>query len=327
MLDAVYKRVPPELRQERVAVVLGGPSPERDISIRSGQRVAEALGRLSLDCLLLEADAKLPAILKEHGVRLVFLATHGVPGEDGSLQGLLEGISVAYTGASVVGSALAIHKLASKRLLSAEGIPTPHGIAIADDVPVETLVHQLAADVYFPMIIKPVFGGSSIGVRLARNVPELRTCLELLLGQHGPLMAERYVPGRELTLSILEDSRGRPYPLPILELQPKNIFYDYECKVEKGKTDFIVPAELDEGTKIEAERLAMEAHRHLRMRDFSRSDFILDPEGALWYLETNSIPGLTDLSDLPAQAKAHGMTFEELVLTVLLGAWRRLRIA
>ncbi len=325
MLEALIRGLPPRLKELKTAVVMGGTSPEREVSLRSGARVLAALERLGLPVLGMEFDRHLAQRLVVEQVSLAFLAVHGVPGEDGSLQGLLEGLGIAYTGAGVNGSALAINKLASKALLDRAGLAMPRWRPVEHDRPLEVVAHDLARDIRFPMVLKPVFGGSSLGVRLANHISELRTALELLLPQYPDLFAEAHVKGREITVSILEDSRGAPYALPILELQPKNLFYDYECKTRQGMTDFLVPADLPKAAARRAVDNAISAHRLLDQRDFSRSDFILSETGEVSYLETNSIPGLTELSDLPAQAAAYGMSFEECVVSALRGALRRLR--
>jgi D-alanine-D-alanine ligase len=160
-------------------------------------------------------------------------------------------------------------------------------------------------------------------VRLCQNVTELRSSLELLLKDHDELFAEKYIEGRELTVSVLEDTRLKPYCLPILELTPKNLFYDFESKWEDGKIDFLVPAELEPSVQMSILNASIKIHKTLKQRDVSRSDFILDKNNQLYYLETNSVPGYTQLSDLPAQARAHGMSFEEVVLSILLTTLQR----
>lgn len=323
MLEATLRRLPEALRREPVAVVMGGPSPEREVSLRSGQRVLQSLRKLGFKASPLEADLSLAQHLVAHKFHLAFLATHGCPGEDGSIQGLLEGMGISYTGAGVAGSVLALNKLAAKALLQPQGMLTPTWSAIDQRQPAENLVGQLGASLGFPLIVKPTYGGSSLGVRLCSDKAELRAALDHLMPEHRDLFAEKYVAGRELTVSVLEDARGVPYALPVLELQPRRLFYDYESKIDEGGIDFVLPAPLTPELDAEVVRLALEAHRRLEQRDFSRSDFILDADNRLQYLETNSIPGLTELSDLPAQALAKGMAFEEVVAGVLLGAWRR----
>lgn len=324
MFEAIIKRLPEPLKCLNIAVIMGGPSPECNVSIMSGRRVMSALNNLGLKPLALEFDNHLVKKLLENKIDLVFLATHGAPGEDGSLQGLLDTLEIPYTGAGVAGSACALNKVASKTILAHEGMTTPKFHLIDKNASREDSVRELTAELGFPMVIKPVDGGSSLGVRLVKTIVELRTSLELLLPEYPQLFAEQYIDGRELTASVIEDSNGKATTLPILELEPRHLFYDYECKVEEGKTDFIIPAQLDIDIRSKIDHWSKRIHELLNLRDFSRSDFILDETGTLYYLETNSIPGLTHLSDLPAQAKAAGMVFEELVSSIIMRAYSRM---
>ena len=323
MLEVLIRRIPTELLQTPIAVIMGGTSQEREFSYRSGLRVQKALKTLGFKVFPLEYDATLQSQLEQHELQLCFLATHGVPGEDGKLQGYLESVGRHYSSASVSGCALSINKLASKSLMASSSIRTPDWMSILPEMAIEDSVKLMAQRLGFPLIIKPVFGGSSIGVRLVNDILECRTALENLLKDHHHLFAEQYIKGRELTVSILEDSKGRPYALPIMELEPKSLFYDYECKLHSGKKDFTVPAILNEQQYSEISKISLDIHRILMLRDVSRSDFILSEQGEIFVLETNAIPGLTENSDLPAQAKAYGLSFEEVVLSILMGPWRR----
>lgn len=324
MLETILKRIPDGLRGASVGVIAGGPSPEREISIRSGQRMGQALEALGFRVFPLEYDAQLQHHLESSSIKLCCLATHGVPGEDGKLQGYLESMGCFYSGASVAGSALAMNKLSAKALLSSEGVLTPPWSRIRREDSIEDTVRHLATHLGFPLVLKPTFGGSSIGVRLVHDRPECRMTLEDLMKDHHHLFAEKFIKGRECIVSYLEDLHSRPFALPIMEVEPKNLFYDYECKVASGKKDFVVPAVLEKSVEKKCLEWGRLAHDFLHLRDMSRSDFILSESGELYYLETNSIPGMTDNSDLPAQAKAGGMTFEELVLTMIMGPWRRM---
>ena len=324
LLETILKRIPEGLRGTSVAVISGGVSLERDISIRSGQRVGRALEALGFQVLALEYDAQLQRHLEMSGIKLCCLATHGVPGEDGKLQGYLESVGCFYSGASVVGSALSMNKLATKALLASEGISTPPWCRIRREDSIEDTVRHLSVQLGFPLVLKPTFGGSSIGVRLVHDRAECRMALEDLMNDHHHLFAEKYIRGRECVVSYLEDIHCRPFALPIMEVEPKNLFYDYECKVASGKKDFVVPAVLEASIEKRLLDWGRRAHEVLYMRDMSRSDFMLSENGEIHYLETNSIPGMTDNSDLPAQAKAGGMAFEELVLAMVMGPWRRM---
>lgn len=323
MLDILRKRIPEELSKMKIAVVMGGSSDEKDFSYRSGHEVINALTNLNLNCESIDLDSNVLSNIKDKNIELVFLATHGVPGEDGRIQGGLDQMGIPYTSAGVEGSVLAINKIVSKSLLCKCGIQTPDWEMIDAQDSIEDNAQYLTKSLGFPMIIKPTTGGSSIGVRLCQNVTELRTSLELLLKEHKEIFAEKFIEGRELTVSVLEDSRSKPYCLPILEVALKNLFYDYESKWVDGIVDFHVPAKLDSKLENALIDQSIKIHKLLKQRDVSRSDFILGKKNEIFYLETNSIPGLTQLSDLPAQARAHGMMFEEAALAILLGALRR----
>lgn len=324
MMDALLKRMPNSLRELPVAVIMGGHSIERDFSLRSGRHIVSALENLGMEVHALEYDKNLKHELDLKNITLCLLATHGVPGEDGKLQGYLESIDRYYSGASVAGSALAMNKIAAKAILKSHNIKTPNWLWLDRDAPLEDLASATAHKIGFPLVIKPTFGGSSIGVRLVKDLIELRTALAELFSEHHHLFVEEYIEGRELTVSTLEDPKGRPFTLPIMELQSKNLFYDFESKWSGGAMEFKVPAEIEEGLAQGISEVAIKIHKVLMQRDHSRSDFILNNKNELYYLETNSIPGLTENSDLPAQAKAAGMTFEEVVISVLMGPYRRL---
>lgn len=286
-------------------------------------RVLEALEGLGIKALGLEADDTLPQKLDQEGVEICFLATHGGGGEDGQLQGFLEKTGRDFTGARVSGSALAMSKVASKSMVRAEGLLTPDWKMIDTSSSTESIARECSSSLGFPMVIKPIFGGSSINVRLVQNLMEFRTTLEELRELENHLMAESFIQGREFTVSILEDGSAKPYALPIMELEPQSLFYDYDTKLNAELKDFSVPADIEETVKKELEKISLKLHLILHQRDLSRSDFILDEGGRLHYLETNSLPGLTHNSDLPAQASASGLTFEEVVVSVLTGPLRR----
>lgn len=322
-MKALLRRIPETWFDLKWGVLMGGPSPERAFSLRSGERVCRTLKDLGLPHVALDCHMDLAQNLKSEQVDLCFLATHGCPGEDGQIQGLLEHLGLHYSGARVSGSSLAINKLASKSMLAHRSIPTPPWLEIDRNLASEAIARTLAEGLGFPLLIKPIYGGSSLGIRLVHNLMECRTALEQLLPEHHHLFAEKHIEGREFTVSVMEDSRGHPFTLPIMELDPQNLFYDYDAKWNADKKDFIVPAELPKDLETSLKEMALEAHRHLEMRDLSRSDFMVDGEGQPHYLETNSIPGFTENSDLPAQAQAAGLTFEEVVVNILWGPWRR----
>lgn len=323
MMEALLKRIPEKLKSMPIAVIMGGESIEKDFSLRSGENIFKALQRLGLNAIALQYDTSLQEELGKYKVEICLLATHGVPGEDGKLQGYLDHIGIFYSGAAVAGSAVAMNKLASKSLLRSIGIETPGYCWINPREPLEKTAVDLAKELKFPMVLKPTYGGSSIGIRLVNDLIELRTALTELCGQYEDLFAEVFVSGREFTVSVLEDMNGLAYTLPVMELRSANLFYDFEAKWSGQSMDCQVPANVEVQFQEKITNQALQIHYLLKQRDHSRSDFILSDSGRLTYLETNSIPGLTENSDLPAQARSAGMTFEEVVLSILMGPYRR----
>jgi D-alanine-D-alanine ligase len=302
---------------------MGGASLEREFSFRSGNRVVSALSSLGWTPQVLELQEGWRDRLVAMDMPLCFLTTHGCPGEDGRLQANLEELGLSFTCATIEGCAIAMNKWASKAVAASLGIQTPAWKVVDSQVSLEDTAKGLATELGFPLVLKPVYGGSSVGVRMVRDLMECRTALETLPEFLGPLMAEVCVVGREVTVSVLEDDRGVPFVLPIMELEPRDLFYDTEMKLDKNKKDFVVPADLSKSIEDRLREWTLMVHRRMMMRDCSRSDFMIDDNGQVFYLETNAIPGLTENSDLPAQACAGGLAFEELVLMILKGAWRR----
>ncbi len=323
MMEVLRRRIPARLGEKMVAVLMGGASLEREFSFRSGNRVVSALSSLGWTPQVLELQEGWRERLVAMDMPLCFLATHGCPGEDGRLQANLEESGLSFTCATVEGCAIAMNKWASKAVVASLGIQTPAWKVVDRQLSLEDTAKDLAKELGFPLVLKPVFGGSSVGVRMVRDLMECRTALETLPEVLGPLMAEVCVVGREVTVSVLEDDRGVPFVLPIMELEPRDLFYDTEMKLDKNKKDFVVPADLPESIEHRLKEWTLMVHRRMMMRDCSRSDFMIDDHGQVFYLETNAIPGLTENSDLPAQACAGGLAFEELVLMILKGAWRR----
>lgn len=322
-MEVLRRRIPAPLKEQSVAVLMGGDSLEREFSFRSGNRVVSALKSLGWEPRVIELKEGWRDELMSYEKPLCFLATHGCPGEDGRLQAILEELGMSFTGASLEGCAIAMNKWASKAIATSLGMHTPEWMVIDNHVPLEETAKTCATKLGFPLVLKPVYGGSSIGVRMVKDLMECRTALETLPESCSPLMAEAYISGREVTVSVLEDERGLPFVLPIMELEPQDLFYDTQMKLDKNKKDFVVPADLPKSIEARLKAWTLMIHRKLMMRDFSRSDFMIDSGGKIFYLETNAIPGLTENSDLPAQACSGGMAFEELVLMILKGAWRR----
>jgi D-alanine-D-alanine ligase len=300
----------------RVAVLKGGRSLERGVSLRSGARVEDALERLGHDVLPLEADSDLVKRLTRERPDVAFVAMHGPGGEDGTTQELLEILGIPFTGPSVAACARCIDKVLTKHELRLAGIPTPDWFAFN-----ETAFRELgAADALsgleerlgFPLVIKPSRGGSALGVKFAENWFDVPEALVSAFSYDDRVLLERFVDGRELAVSVLGDE-----PLPIVEAIPEGgDSYDFEARYEIGRTSFICPAELGESEAAAVTEAALAAYEALGCAGFSRVDLILAADGPQ-VLEVNAIPGLTDTSLLPQAAEAAGMSFEQLVEKIL----------
>jgi D-alanine-D-alanine ligase len=297
----------------RVAVLKGGRSLERQVSLRSGARSEDALARLGHDVVSIDVDADLIARLRDAAPDVAFIAMHGRDGEDGTVQELLEILDIPYTGSRVVACIRATDKVLAKHLMLEAGIPTPEFFAFS-----ETAFRELgAADALpaieerldFPIVVKPSSGGSALGIKFARSAADVPAALVAAFSYDSRVLLERYVDGRDLAVSILDGE-----PLPVVEAVPRDEeFYDFEARYEIGRTDFICPAELSPEVTARAQDLALRTYRLLGCEAFARVDLMLDREGELTVLEVNLIPGLTETSLLPQAAEAAGISFDDLV--------------
>ena len=312
-----------ELRSKRIAVLLGGHSGEREVSLRSGAGVLDALARLGYDAVGVDPNCDLPAQLAEARAEIVFNALHGGAGEDGTIPGLLEVLGLPYTGCGVLASALTLDKVRTKQLLQAGGLPTPAAVwsFCADDA--ERVTEEASAALDLPCVVKPVYEGSSLGVTIPQTEAVLREAVADVLQRYGNVLVEAFCDGVELTVGVLGCGSARR-ALPVLELVPHNRFYDYEAKYTKGLTDLICPARLSEESTRLAQETALRAHDACACHGLSRVDMHLDSGGRLWIHEINSVPGLTETSDVPAQARAAGMSYEDLVEEILASALPRM---
>lgn len=300
----------------KVAVLKGGRSLERGVSLRSGARVEDALERLGHEVVSIDAGGELVKRLTAAKPDVAFVAMHGLGGEDGTVQELLEILGVPFTGPGVAACARCMDKVLAKAELRDAGVPTPDWFAFN-----ETAFRELgAADALtdleerlgFPLVIKPSRGGSALGVKFAASWFEVPEALVSAFSYDNRVLLERFVEGRELAVSVLGEK-----PLPVVEALPSGgDRYDFEARYEIGRTEFICPAELSEADAAAVTGAALSAYKALGCSGFSRVDLILAAEGPQ-VLEVNAIPGLTDTSLLPQAAEAAGMTFEDLVKRIL----------
>jgi D-alanine-D-alanine ligase len=289
-----------------VAVVMGGNSAEREISIQSGSEVMRALQSLGYDARSLDYDDCFLDALRQLKPDVVFIALHGPGGEDGHVQALLAYLSIPYTGSGLEASALSMDKHLTKKLLAAEGLPTP--VWDLFDLTGGTLP-LLPGALDLPLVIKPRFEGSSAGIAIVHTHEEWTRAMLDASKSYPQILAEEYVEGREFTCAVLGEEA-----LPIVEIVAnRDGFYSYDAKYEPGGSTHIVPAPIDEDLAARLQMLALSAHRLLGLRDYSRSDFIVGRDNRPHLLEINSLPGLTPLSLVPDACAAIGIGFEALI--------------
>lgn len=318
----------------RIAVLMGGPSDEHDVSLESGSQVLSALeeecplavviqrdGAWTIDGDLIgSAGAALDRLKRD--VDVVFIALHGPFGEDGTVQGLLDAVQLPYTGSGLAGSSIAMDKARAKLVYVARDLPTPaFSLVLRGEKPD---VASIEARCGFPCVVKPCANGSSFGVSFPKDTAELTGAIEEHVAAGREVVVETRVIGTELTCGVVE-IEGAAVAMPVTEIVPndKYDFFDYEAKYTPGATDEITPARIPDDLKETVQALALDSHRALGCRDFSRTDFMVDPERGPLILETNTIPGLTQQSLLPQAAAAHGISFTELVHILIDNATRR----
>jgi len=288
----------------KVGVLLGGLSKEREISIKTGTAIAEALARRNYRVEVLDVSRDICRKLTEKRIDVAFIALHGRWGEDGTIQGLLEILGIPYTGSGVMASAVAMDKVVSKRLFREAGLPTP---------PYTVLREPAAAPARpLPQVVKPASEGSTIGVAIVRSQEAWEKALDEAFQLDQTVIAEDYVEGREITAAVLNGA-----PLPLIHIEPKEGFYDYTSKYTPGKTLYHVPADLEPATESLIKDLATEAYQALGCEGCARVDLILSEEAGPTILEVNTIPGMTPTSLVPKAAAAAGMSFEDLTEAIL----------
>ncbi|OHD56053.1 MAG: hypothetical protein A2Y33_10905 [Spirochaetes bacterium GWF1_51_8] len=298
-----------------IGVLMGGMSSEREISLRSGVNVMNALKTLGLRAVQIDVDREVSQKLLSEKIDIAFIALHGTYGEDGCIQGLLEVMGIPYTGSGVAASAIAMDKLLSKKIWSASGIPVAESVEI-DPSNIEATLKKIGENTGYPVVLKPYSEGSSVGVELVKTEGELRARLPEYSRQFGLAFAEKYIKGKELTVGVIDDGKELTV-FPILELRPKNEFYDFEAKYTQGMTDFVIPAAIPEESTKAIQATVKKAFRDLGLKGVARIDVMLQDDGRYFCLEANSLPGLTDTSDIPAMAREVGIGMPELALRIL----------
>lgn len=308
------KRIGAEVKKKRIGVLSGGLSVEREVSLRTGEAVSKALRALGYDVAEIDVGRDLPRALVAHSVEVAFIALHGRYGEDGCVQGLLESMFIPYTGSGVLASSVAMEKVFSKQTFLANQIPTPAFRAFEEKA--DALDGGVSLPFPFPRVVKPSREGSSVGVHICRTEAEYRAAVEDAATYAGMILVEEYVKGREVQGAVLDDES-----LGAIEIVPAKEFYDYEAKYQAGSgTRYLFPAPLGESQYRKVNEICLTAHRALGCSGATRSDVIATPDGRVYLLEVNTLPGMTDKSLLPKIAEGKGISFPELCERLLQGA-------
>lgn len=292
----------------RIGVLAGGPSSERDISLRSGKAVHGALSSQGLDAVLLDVKDDIRDVIATNMIDVAFIALHGKFGEDGTIQKMLEDANIPYTGSDVEASRLALDKITSKGVFIKNSIPVPAYIVFEKNI----YSIDAADSLGYPLVVKPQFEGSSIGLSIVREKKLLKGALDKAFQYGDRLLLERYIEGRELTVGILENKA-----LPVIEIVTRNKFYDYEAKYKNEDTKYLVPAKINKDAYERASLLGVMAHKALGCNSFSRVDIMMKENGDMFVLEVNTIPGMTERSLLPKAAEAIGLRFSDLCVKIL----------
>jgi D-alanine-D-alanine ligase len=315
---------------QRVAVLKGGGSLERTVSLRSGARVQRALARLGHEAIAIDAGPELIQRLHESKPDAAFVALHGRDGEDGTVQGLLEALAIPYTGSGPAACMRCTDKVLAKYLMREAGLPTPDFRFLREDSVKQLGAGAARTDIEaalgFPLVVKPARQGSALGVKFAHSSAELPGAIVGALSYDDKALLERYVKGRDLAVSVLDGTgSGGPLALPTVEAIPREEdFYNYESRYEIGMTTFVCPAQLTDDVAARARQLALDAYRLLGCHGVARVDLLLDESsGELTVLETNVVPGMTETSLLPQAADAAGIDFDALVERILASAFTR----
>lgn len=292
----------------RIGVLAGGPSNEREISLRSGKAVHKALLESHLDAVFLDVCDDIYAVIKDKRIDVAFIALHGRFGEDGTVQKILDLAAIPYTGSGPEASRLALDKIASKKIFARHGMPIPKYIVFEKGRYDIEGAHILG----FPLVVKPQFEGSSIGLSIVKEKNSLKGAIGGAFEYGTRVILEEYIDGREVTVGILEDK-----PLPVIEILTRDRVYDYQAKYNDPETRYIVPAPIEKRLYDKAQDLGIAAHMALGCRSFSRVDMMIGKGEDIFVLEVNTIPGMSERSLLPKAAQAIGLNFNQLCVKLV----------
>ncbi|MDS1030940.1 D-alanine--D-alanine ligase [Bacillota bacterium LX-D] len=304
---------------KKIAVLYGGKSSEREISIKTGEAVYRALIAKGYEAFKIDASGSIIEELYRIKPDLVFIALHGKFGEDGTIQGMLEILGIPYTGCDVLTSSLAMNKIYTKKILCYEGIPTANFVTISpteiSQKGMDFSIQKVKSQLQFPVVVKAPTQGSTIGIYFVKDEQELAEAINKALQYDPVILIEKLIQGMEVTVSII--GNNYPFPLPLIEIVSKTGVYDYDAKYTVGLSEHIIPARLSKELEKKVTNLALKTYKTIGCRGFSRIDFIIDQNDQPYVLEVNTIPGMTETSLLPDAAKAAGINFPDLIQMIV----------
>jgi D-alanine-D-alanine ligase len=306
--------------KKNIAVLMGGRSLEREISIKSGQRISNALRKLGHNVIKLDINESIVDNLKSEKIDLAYIALHGKDGEDGTIQEILEVLNIPYTGPGVYPNVLSFDKIISKEIFISHDIPTPPfyflNTSSFRELGASRLLPYIVKKIGMPLVVKPSAQGSALGIKLVDKENDLPHAIIFALGYSKKVILEKYIDGIELAVSII--GKEKPMTLPVVEIVPKKKFFDFESRSKTGEVDYFVPARISSSADKKVKEVALAVHNSLKCTKLSRVDIILDKKEEIPYvLELNTSPGMTDTSLLPMAAEEAGMSFEDLVKEII----------
>ncbi len=303
----------------RIGVLMGGRSPERDVSLRTGDAIFKALQSKGYPAVKIDVDLDVVERIREESIEIAFLALHGKYGEDGAIQGMLETLDIPYTGPGILASALAMDKVATKKMMLFEGLPTPNFMLVsqkeAQRTGLENITRRVNQEMKLPLVVKAPTQGSTIGMSFVYKREELAPAFELAFQYDPVALVEQFIDGVEVTASVL--GNDEPIALPLIEIVSVTGVYDYEAKYTTGLSEHIIPPRIPEDQQNTIKELAVQTFKILGCRGLARVDFIVDINGNPYILEVNTMPGMTATSLFPDAARAAGIDFPELVDKIL----------
>ncbi len=305
--------------KKNIAVLMGGRSLEREVSIKSGQRISNALRKLGHNVIKLDADESIIANLTNNKIDIAYIALHGKDGEDGTIQEILEVLNIPYTGPGVYSNVLSFDKIISKHILQHKAIPTPPFYFLDrssfEDLGISKILPPIIDKLGLPLVVKPSGQGSALGIKVIDNEKSLPDAIISALSYSEKVIIEKFIEGTELAVSIIGKEKVKI--LPIVEIVPKNRFFDFDSRFSGDATEYFVPARLPDNIAKKVEKTALDVHNALDCSKLSRVDIILSKDNIPFVLELNTSPGMTDTSLLPMAAKEAGLEFEDLVEKII----------